>query len=54
MSETEGPQVPGGIQTTDADVHLVVTGDFNALQFTDGYVDVVGHIAVWSYLVQLR
>ena len=24
---------------------LVVVGDFNAFQFTDGYVDVVGHIA---------
>ncbi|MDM7860907.1 Ig-like domain-containing protein [Alteromonas sp. ASW11-36] len=33
------------IQTNDPDVNLIVTGDFNAYQFTDGYVDVVGHIA---------
>ncbi|WP_100658159.1 Ig-like domain-containing protein [Alteromonas flava] len=33
------------IQTNEPDVNLVVTGDFNAYQFTDGYVDVVGHIA---------
>jgi hypothetical protein len=29
----------------DPDVRLVVIGDFNAYQFTDGYVDVVGQIA---------
>jgi predicted extracellular nuclease len=32
------------IQTADPDVHLVVAGDFNAFEFTDGYVDVVGQI----------
>lgn len=33
------------IQTTQTDTRLVVTGDFNAYQFTDGYVDSVGIIA---------
>jgi len=33
------------IQTSNPDVHLVVTGDFNAYQFTDGYVDPVGIIS---------
>ena len=33
------------IQSEDSNVNLVVTGDFNAYQFTDGYVDVVGQIA---------
>ena len=33
------------IQTANPDVHLVVTGDFNAYQFTDGYVDPVGQIS---------
>lgn len=32
------------IQSADPDVGLVVTGDFNAFQFTDGFVDVVGQI----------
>lgn len=32
------------IQGPDGLVNLVVTGDFNAFQFTDGYVDVVGQI----------
>ncbi len=32
-------------QTADPDVALVVVGDFNAFEFTDGYVDVVGQIA---------
>jgi predicted extracellular nuclease len=32
------------IQTTDPELPLVVTGDFNAFQFTDGFVDVVGVI----------
>ena len=31
-------------QTSNPDVPLVVTGDFNAFEFTDGYVDAVGHI----------
>jgi hypothetical protein len=34
-----------GLQTTDPDVHLVVIGDLNAFEFSDGYVDVVGQIA---------
>jgi hypothetical protein len=29
------------MQTSNPDVHLVVIGDFNAYEFTDGYVDVV-------------
>ncbi|MFB3132774.1 MAG: T9SS type A sorting domain-containing protein, partial [Rhodothermales bacterium] len=33
------------LQVADPDVRLVVTGDFNAFQFTDGFVDVVGRIA---------
>jgi len=32
------------LQTENPDVNLIVTGDFNAYQFTDGYVDVVGQI----------
>jgi hypothetical protein len=32
------------LQSVDPDVHLVVNGDFNAFEFTDGYVDVVGQI----------
>jgi len=32
------------LQDANPDVHLAVTGDFNAFEFTDGYVDVVGHI----------
>jgi hypothetical protein len=31
-------------QTANPDVGLVVTGDFNDYEFTDGYVDVVGQI----------
>jgi len=33
------------IQSSDPDTHLIVTGDFNAFQFSDGYVDVMGQIA---------
>lgn len=33
------------IQNANPAVNLVVTGDFNAYQFTDGYVDAVGQIA---------
>lgn len=33
------------LQTADPNLRLVVTGDFNAYQFTDGYVDAVGQIA---------
>ncbi len=33
------------LQTADLNVRLVVAGDFNAYQFTDGYVDAVGQIA---------
>ncbi|MGD9899269.1 MAG: lamin tail domain-containing protein [Calditrichaceae bacterium] len=32
------------LQTQNPDIHLVVTGDFNAYEFTDGYVDAVGQI----------
>ncbi|KAA3616604.1 MAG: T9SS C-terminal target domain-containing protein [Calditrichaeota bacterium] len=32
------------LQTSDPEVKLVVTGDFNAYQFTDGYVHVLGQI----------
>jgi len=32
------------IQTTTANGELVVCGDFNAFEFTDGYVDVLGQI----------
>lgn len=32
------------LQTADPEIKLVVTGDFNAYQFTDGYVDAVGQI----------
>ena len=32
------------IQSKEANVNLVVTGDFNAYQFSDGYVDVLGQI----------
>ena len=33
------------MHTTDPDVRLVVIGDFNAFEFTDGYVDAIGVIA---------
>ena len=33
------------IQTTDPNVKLAVIGDFNAFEFTDGYVDVIGQIS---------
>jgi hypothetical protein len=32
------------IQDADLEARLVVTGDFNAFEFSDGYVDVVGQI----------
>jgi predicted extracellular nuclease len=32
------------LQTMDPSIRLVVTGDFNAFQFTDGYVDVMGMV----------
>lgn len=32
------------LQTAEPNIHLVVTGDFNAFQFTDGYVDALGQI----------
>ncbi|MCH7755307.1 T9SS type A sorting domain-containing protein [candidate division KSB1 bacterium] len=32
------------MQTADSNINLVVLGDFNAFQFTDGYVDVLGQI----------
>jgi len=31
-------------ENADPDVNLVVLGDFNAFEFTDGYVDVLGQI----------
>jgi predicted extracellular nuclease len=33
-----------GLQTGDPTLRLVVTGDFNAFEFTDGYVDVMGQV----------
>jgi len=38
-------QIVQDIQAANPEVNLVVTGDFNAYQFSDGYVDVVGQIA---------
>jgi predicted extracellular nuclease len=32
------------LQTADPDIRLVVGGDFNAFEFTDGYVDVLGQV----------
>ncbi len=32
------------MQEENPDINLVVTGDFNAFEFTDGYVDVLGQI----------
>lgn len=31
-----------GLQAADPEINLVVAGDFNAFQFSDGYVDVIG------------
>jgi hypothetical protein len=33
------------MQTANPDIRLVIVGDFNAYEFTDSYVDVVGQIA---------
>ena len=33
-----------GVQSAQPDVKLVVIGDFNAFEFTDGYVDVMGQV----------
>jgi predicted extracellular nuclease len=33
------------MQTADPDLRLVIVGDFNAFEFTDGFVDAVGQIA---------
>ena len=33
------------IQTNDPAVRLIVTGDFNGFEFSDGYVDVLGQIS---------
>ena len=42
----EGPKLClQGIQAADPARRIVVTGDFNAFEFSDGYVDVVGQIA---------
>ena len=57
-SDSEGPRVRAKrlaqaqsiadkvqtLQTDNPDVRLVVIGDFNAFEFTDGYVDVMGQI----------
>ena len=32
------------LQDANPDINLVVAGDFNAFEFTDGYVDVTGHM----------
>jgi predicted extracellular nuclease len=33
-----------GLQDADPAIHLVAIGDFNAFEFTDGYVDVMGQV----------
>lgn len=33
-----------GLQAADPGIRLVVAGDFNAFEFTDGYVDVMGQV----------
>ena len=33
-----------GMQSQERDLRLVVAGDFNAFEFTDGYVDVLGEV----------
>lgn len=33
------------MQADDPDIHLIVLGDFNAFEFSDGYVDAVGQIS---------
>ncbi len=38
-------QIVQDLQTANPDVHLLVVGDFNAFEISDGYVDVVGQIA---------
>jgi hypothetical protein len=38
-------QIVQDLQTADPDIHLLVIGDLNAFEFSDGYVDVVGQIA---------
>ena len=38
-------QIVQDIQSEDSDNALVVIGDFNAFEFTDGFVDVVGEIS---------
>lgn len=38
-------QMVQSLQTTQPDVPVVVLGDFNAFQFTDGYVDLLGQVA---------
>jgi predicted extracellular nuclease len=37
-------QLIQSLQTGDPDLRLVVAGDFNAFEFTDGYVDVMGQV----------
>ena len=37
-------QMVQDMQTADPNVHLIVTGDFNAFEFTDGFVDIMGQI----------
>jgi predicted extracellular nuclease len=38
-------QTINGLQTANPDIRLVVLGDFNAFEFSDGYVDAVGVIS---------
>lgn len=38
-------QMVEDLQTAQPDTPLIVLGDFNAFEFTDGYVDVIGQIA---------
>jgi endonuclease/exonuclease/phosphatase family metal-dependent hydrolase len=45
LEQAEGiAAIVQNFQTSNPDVPLIVVGDFNAFRFTDGYVDVVGHI----------
>ncbi len=44
---TQAQSIAGTVQdmqTNDPDVRLVIVGDFNAFEFTDGFVDAVGQI----------
>jgi hypothetical protein len=40
-------QLIDSLQDAQPEVRLVVIGDFNAFEFTDGYVDVMGQVTGW-------